>query len=148
MTKITYKKIAIMGFIAIASLGMGVFGIAEAIEPLTIQASQSDIVDKINEMISEYNNRISAIENAIDNIHEHSFIRADFILGEVVNNEQIVALCEVGEIAIGGGYGLADSGLRVIVVLNQPEGYAITINGTATLSGSNAGVTVICLPIP
>jgi len=145
--KITNKKIAIMGLIAILVMGTTI-GTVAAIEPLPSPSNLIEIVDKINEMITEFENRISAIENSIDNIHEHSFIRADYILGEVVNNEQNSAFCENGETAIGGGYALGDPGLRVIVVEIDPQAYSITVKGTATISGSNAGVTVICLPIP
>jgi len=145
--KITNKKIAIMGLIAILAMGTTI-GTAAAIEPLPLPSSLIAIGEKVNEIITEFNNRVEAIENSIDNIHEHSFIRADYILGEVVNNEQLSAFCENDEIAIGGGYGLGDPGLRVIVVEPDPQVYSITVKGTATISGSNAGVTVICLPIP
>jgi len=147
MTTKINKKVAIMGFIAILAMGTTI-GTAAAIEPLSLPSNLIEIGEKVNEIITEFNNRVEAIENSIDNIHEHSFIRDDFILGEIINNEQISAVCNSGEIAIGGGYGLADPGLRVIVVQNDPLGYSITIKGTVTPSNAGAGVTVICLPIP
>jgi len=146
MTKIS-KKVAIMGLIAIIAIGT-TLGTASAIESLPSPSNLIEIVDKINEMITEYDTRVAAIENAIDGIHQHSFVRADFILGEVVNNEQNIVFCEPGELATGGGYGLFDPGLRAIVIQPESQSYSITVTGTATVSGANMAVFVTCLPLP
>lgn len=145
--KISTKKVAIMGFIAIIAIGT-TLGTASAIEPLTSPSNLIQIVDKINEIITEFTNRIVNLEDAVSNIHQHTTVRADYILGETIVNEQVIAICEAGELGIGGGYGLSDPGLRVIASIHDSDAYFITVSGTVLQSGGNAAAIITCLPLP
>jgi len=144
MTKITTKKLAIMGVIAIITMGTTT---AYAIDPLSSPSSLIQIVDKVNEMITAFNTRVGNLEDSVSNIHQHSTVRPDFIIGEVVF-EQVIAICEEGELGIGGGYALFDPGLRVVASIHDSDTYFITINGTALHSGGGATAIITCLPLP